>query len=177
MKGYAIEMFFDTASELRLYSLWDEFARFGAPSMRDGEARPHVTLAVADSVDLPATHELLDSFARTAKPFSLSLASLGLFPCSERIAYLAPKVTPELLALHGRFFDRFSGVARGIWQHYAPATWVPHCTLAMGLLPEQLVPAVDACQAFGLPLICTVVEIGLAEFRPVKQLYGVFLAA
>ena len=175
--GYAIEMFFDAASELRLYSLWDEFSTFGASSMRDGESRPHVSLAVADAVDLPATRQLLDSFARTAKPFSLSLASLGLFPCSERIAYLAPKVTPELLALHGRFFDRFSSVASGIWQLYAPATWVPHCTLAIGLLPQQLVPAVDACQAFGLPLACTVAEVGLVEFHPAKQLQAVPFAA
>jgi len=175
--GYAIEMYFDAASELRLYSLWDEFARFGASSMRDGESRPHVSLAVADSVDLPATRQLLDSFARTAKPFSLSLASLGLFPCSERIVYLAPKATPELLALHGRFFDRFASVAGGIWQLYAPATWVPHCTLAIGLLPQQLVPAVDACQAFGLPLACTVAEVALVEFRPVKQLHAVPFAA
>ena len=175
--GYAVEMYFDSASESRVYSLWDDFARFGAPSMRDGAARPHVSLVVADSVDVPATCELVDRFARAAKPFPFSLASLGLFPSSETVAYLAPKVTPGLLAMHERFFDQFSSVASGIWQHYAPATWVAHCTLAIGLLPEQLGQALDACQSFGLPLACTVAEIGLVEFRPVKQLYAAPFAA
>ena len=175
--GYAIEMFFDRGSESRVYSLWDDFAGFGAPPMRDGAARPHVSLVVAESVDLPAACELLDRFARTTRPFPLSLASLGLFPSSDTVAYLAPKVTPELLALHGRFFERFSSVASGIWPHYAPATWVAHCTLAIGLLPQQLGPALHACRSFGLPLTCTVAEIGLVEFRPVKQLYAAPFAA
>lgn len=168
---YAIEMYFDTASELQLYSLWDEFAKFGAPSMRDSESRPHVSLAVADSVDLSATHELLDRFGRSTKAFPMSLRSLGFFVFRGRIAYLAPKVTPELLALHGDFFSQFSVLASRIWQHYEPAVWVPHCTLAIGLLPQYLPPACDACEAFGLPLDCRVVEIGLTEFElpPVKR--------
>jgi hypothetical protein len=162
---YAIEMYFDAASELRLYSLWDEFARFGDSFMRDSESRPHVSLAVAESLDLPATHELLDRFGRCTNTLSISLRSLGFFVFRGRIAYLAPKVTPELLALHGRFFSQFSAVANGIRQYYEPVVWVPHCTIAIGLLPQHLPPAFDACEAFGLPLDGRVVEIGLTEFE------------
>src|SRR5208337_4936828 len=103
-------------------------------------------------------------------PLPGPVAEVGL------IAYLAPKVTPELLALHAPFFERFSSVARGIWPLYGFATWVPHCTLGIGLLPQQLAPAVEACQAFGLPLACTVAEVGLVEFRPVKQLQAALLS-
>jgi 2'-5' RNA ligase len=174
--GYAIEMFFDSVSESRVFSLWDGVARFGAPSMRNGDSRPHVSLAVADSVDQSAMRELLDSLAGTVKSFPLSLASLGLFASSERVPYLAPQVTPELLAFRERFFDHFSAVARGVWRYYAPTAWMPHCTLAMGVSLEQLGPAFDACQSFGLPLACTVSEIGLAEFSPVKHLHVVSLA-
>jgi 2'-5' RNA ligase len=168
---YAIELFFDAPSETRIFSLWDTFAGFGAPSMRSGDQRPHVTLAVADSVDLSATRQLLDSFALALKPFSISFAALGLFPSSERVAFLAPKNTPELLALHERFFFQFSSVAQSTWSHYAPASWIPHCTLTVGLATEQLSSAFDAVHSFGLPLDCTAVEIGLVEFFPVKQLH------
>jgi 2'-5' RNA ligase len=170
---YAIEMYFDAESESRLYSLWDEFARFGASSMRDVESRPHVSLAVAESVDLPATHELLDRFGRSTKAFPMSLRSLGFFVFRGRIAYLAPKVTPELLALHKRFFSQFSVLASRLWQHYDPAVWVPHCTLAIGLLPQHFLPAFEACESFGLPLDCNVVEMGLIEFQPVRRLHAV----
>jgi len=43
----------------------------------------------------------------------------------------------------------------------------------MSLLPQHFSPAFDAVQAFGLPFACTVIEIGLVEFRPVKQLFTV----
>jgi len=171
--GYAIEMFFDGESEARIRSLWDAVPKPGASSMARGEARPHISLAVADSVDVPATHLLLDDFAHTVTAFPITLDSLGFFLSKERCAFLAPKVTPELLVLHMQFFDRFSSVSSGIWQIYSPSTWVPHCTVAMGILPQQLAPAFEACESFGLPFACTVVEIGLVEFRPVKQLYSV----
>src|SRR5689334_4679169 len=113
--AYAIEMFFDNASEARIRSLWDEFAKFGAAYMRDSGARPHVSLAAADSVDAPATRGLLERFAQTTQPFPLTLSAVGLFPAREPVVYLAPKVTPELLALHGVFSDEFVTVATGVW--------------------------------------------------------------
>jgi 2'-5' RNA ligase len=174
--SYAIECFFDVPSEARILSLWDTFAGFGAPSMRNGDQRPHVSLAVADAVDLPATRLLLDGFAQSLNHFPISLAALGLFPSAERVAFLAPKITPDLLALHERLFVKFYIVARGMWPHYTPASWIPHCTLTVGLSSEQLVSAFDAVQSFGLPLDCTAVEIGLVEFFPVKHLHVASLA-
>src|ERR1035441_6828898 len=94
--------------------------------MRDSESRPHVSLAVAESLDLPATHELLDRFGRCTNTLSISLRSLGFFVFRGRIAYLAPKVTPELLALHHR--DRTSSTAsssgfRCMRGFRSPARW------------------------------------------------------
>jgi 2'-5' RNA ligase len=169
--GYAIEMFFDSASESRIRSLWDALAAPGAYPMTNGDSRPHISLAVANSVDVPAVRLLLEDFARGSMAFPLSMESLGFFLSKERVAFLAPKATPELLALHARFFEQFSAVASGIRQIYSPSTWVPHCTLATGILPQQIALAVDACQSLGLPFGCTVVEIGLVEFPIVKQLY------
>jgi hypothetical protein len=173
---YAIELFFDVPSETRIFSLWDTFTKFGAPSMRSGDQRPHISLAVADVLDLPVTQGLLDRFARTFKPFQISMAALGFFTSAERVAFLAPKVTPELLALHEQFFVQFSSVAQGTWSHYAPALWIPHCTLTAGLPSEQLSSAFAAVHSFGLPLDCMVVEIGLVEFFPVRQLHVASLA-
>ena len=175
--GYAIEMFFDNASESRIRALWSEFARFGASSMQDSNTRPHVSLVVAETVDLAAMRDLLDTCSRSTKSFSLSLASLGFFATSERVAYLAPKVTPDLLALHRSIYDQFSSHVSDFWPHYAPASWVPHCTLAMGQLPQPLGAAIDICQSIGLPVVCNVIELGLVEFPPVKQLYTVPLVS
>lgn len=119
--GYAVEMYFDAPSESRIRSLWDEFAKMGASFMRDSGARPHVSLVVADGVDLEATIRLLDSFAAPLPPFSVSLSSMGMFLSSECVAFLAPKVTTELLALQARFYDQFAAFAGGVCLHYSPA--------------------------------------------------------
>ena len=174
--GHAVEMYFDAPTESRICSLWDEFAKFGASFMKESGARPHVSLVVADDVDPQATIKLIEGFAATLRPFSLSLSSIGVFPSNDRVAFLAPKVTTDLLALHARFFDQFAAVARGVWPYYAPAAWVPHCTLEMNLLPHQIGPAFDACRSVGMPLECTVRELGLVEFRPVKQIHLVPLS-
>jgi len=52
--------------------------------------------------------------------------------------------------------------------------WVPHCTLATDLEPHQFGSALAIAARVPLPLECRLVEVGIVEFRPVKQLvsYG-----
>ena len=173
---FALELYFDDLGESRIRSLWDTFAGFGAPAMHIGDSRPHVSLVVSESVDLPATRALLDRFSRSTRRFPVSFSSLGLFS-NQRVAFLAPKVTPEILALHASFFAEFASISTDIWRHYHPASWVPHCTLAVGLLPQHILPAFEACQACGLPVDCAVVGMGLVEFLPVKQIYAASFSA
>jgi|ERR1043166_5860281 2'-5' RNA ligase len=174
---YAVEMFFDVPSDSKVCSLWEDFGSIGASHMKDCGARPHITLAVCDSADVSSLSALLDTFARTLHPFPVTLSAVGLFPTAEGVMFLAPKVTAELLSLHRRFFDQFRLQARGVWEHYSPEQWIPHYALAMGLSVGQLAPAFEACRATGLPLVCVVNEIGIVEFRPIKQLYAVPLVA
>ena len=145
---YAIELFFDAPSETRIFSLWDTFAGFGAPSMRSGDQRPHVTLAVADSVDLLATRQLLDSFA-LAQAVSDFLCSFRLFS-SERVAFLVPREHARVAGTPRAIFLAvfFSSSKHG--RTITPASWIPHCTLTVGLATEQLSSRFDAVHSFGL---------------------------
>jgi len=47
---------------------------------------------------------------------------------------------------------------------------VPHCTLATDFTSEQFTRALEIARRVALPLACRLVEIGIVEFRPVKQL-------
>lgn len=169
---YAIEMYFDAETDIRIRALWEEFASIGASFMRDSGARPHVSLAVCESVDLPAATQLLDHFAGETSRFPIAFSSLGVFPAEAPVAFLAPKVTAELLALHARFFPAFAALARDCWFHYSLSQWVPHCTLAMGLEPHHMGRALDICHAAGLPLVGIVSEIGLTKFLPIEHLHA-----
>jgi len=69
--------------------------------------------------------------------------------------------------------DRLGG---GSWDHYRPGTWVPHCTLATDMEPDQFGAALAIAGRVSLPLECRVGEVGIVEFRPVKQLVSRVLA-
>jgi hypothetical protein len=52
----------------------------------------------------------------------------------------------------------------------AESGWVPHGTLASDLEPEQFGSALASAGRVRLPIECRLVEVGIVEFRPVKQL-------
>lgn len=170
---YAIEMFFDPESESKIRFLQDSLASAGVAAAPDPASRPHVSLTVCDSVDIPAACHFLDQFAEATPSFPISLSSLGFFATVEPVAYLSPKVTPALLALHAEFSAAFAGISKGLWDHYSPARWMPHCTIATSI-PAHGSPAIlDICRSASLPLDCLVSAIGLVEFRPVTHLHMV----
>ena len=45
--------------------------------------------------------------------------------------------------------DRLGG---GSWDHYRPGTWVPHCTLATDMEPDQFGTALAIAGRVSLPL-------------------------
>jgi 2'-5' RNA ligase len=51
-----------------------------------------------------------------------------------------------------------------------PGTWVPHCTLATDLEANRFGDALAIAKRTPLPLESRLVEAGIVEFRPVKQL-------
>jgi len=173
--SYAVELFFDGASEAKLALLRRRCAEAGGLPAREDESRPHVSLVVADALKLAKAQVLIERFARDTRSFPLTLASVGFFPSKEQVAFLAPKVDASLLALHEKFHGQFGAVASGLWPHYAPASWVPHCTLATYFPFDRVAALVELCGSFGLPLRGNVVEIGIVQFPPTKQLFSTSL--
>lgn len=169
---YAIEMFCDSGTDAEIRRVWDDLAMIGSSFMRDSGARPHVSLAVYDSLDVSSAQTLLDRFASMTAPLSFTLDSLGAFVSSSLVAFLSPKVTRDLLHLHSQFFSAFSGAGFDCWHHYTPTHWVPHCTIAMDLEPSQLPGLYKICQTASLPISGTFTEIGIVEFRPVRHLHA-----
>ena len=98
--GYAIELYFDPAAERALRELIDQLSTRGIRSSRPAAARPHVSLAVFDRVNVERVSASLGEFARGCSAMRLQLASIGRFPGDEGVVFLAPIVTRELLELH-----------------------------------------------------------------------------
>ena len=165
---YAFELALDPASAAVVRRVWRDLDGAGIGYMARSGASPHVSLGIWETIDREGAQAELARFAPQTPPIELTLASVGLFP---RVAvFLAPVVTAELLELHACFHRRFEHLGRALWEHYRPGAWVPHCTLAMELAADRFGEALAIAGRVPLPLAARLIEIGIVEFRPVKEL-------
>ena len=155
---YALELAVDGAAAA-VRRVWRELDDAGISYMARSGARP---------IDRAAFESELTRVAAETAPLPITLASVGLFPTVA--VFLAPTVTAELLDLHADVHRRFRHLGTAPWRYYAPGVWVPHCTLASDLAPDQFATALEIARRARLPLECRLVEIGIVEFRPVNQL-------
>ena len=168
--GYAIELYFDPAAERALRELIDQLPARGIRSSRPAAARPHVSLAVWDRVDVERTSAALGEFARECPTLRLHLASIGHFPGEEGVAFLAPIVTRELLELHAMLHRMPAVLAGTRREYYLPGRWVPHCTIAEGLAPEDICTTVELMHGSGACREVSIQEIGLVQLAPYRAI-------
>jgi 2'-5' RNA ligase len=167
---FAIELSLDDETEAVVRGLWQALAAAGIADWQPGSAaRPHVTLAVYDALDVPAMSSVLAGIAATIEPLPITFASYGCFPTEPAVVFLAPVLTQALLSAHARVQAALASAAAAAWTHYLPEHWVPHCTLAMELPVERIAPAIDLCRRVPLPLSGRLNRLGLVEFRPVVE--------
>jgi 2'-5' RNA ligase len=163
---YAIEMTFDVAAEERVRGIFRRIADAGLPSrLLERGLAPHVSLAVCDELSPVEFSAQLAEFAAAERAQRIAFATLGTFATAEGVLFLGPVVTRALLDLHARFHALFERAARSPWSHYLPGAWVPHCTLAFGLDPEQLGEALQVCAGAELPIEATLASVSIVDPR------------
>jgi 2'-5' RNA ligase len=160
---YAITLRLDAKASGLVAAMWEALAAKGAS---DDSLRtlypPHVTLAVLpDNADQARLSSTAREFAAKWRALPITLGSLGLFPGTPAVLFLAPVVTRELLAMHAGTLSSLTG--EPIDPHYTADRWVPHVTLAKDLTTPELVP-------FGLPIDTILDKIEVVRFRPVEIL-------
>ena len=169
--GYAVELYFNPELEAALRQLRQRLSEAGVSSALDelGD-RPHVSLAVLHDVDVEACSAMLDQFARATPAFPVSLASIGVFPSSEGVVFLAPVMTETLWQVHRDCHSRLAGIKARPSDLYLHNRWVAHSTQAIHVPAAEMGRAVETYLAHFRPLTGVLTEVGLIEFRPVKTL-------
>jgi len=162
--AFVVEMHWGPETEEAVFDTWQALAAMGVDrSMLDSGARPHVTLAISDHVDQHGLAEATAAFAAMLQPVRLTLSSIGLFPTAEGVLFYGVTVTHALLELHDAYSRVFAAHARQPYAYYRPGTWVPHCTLAIGLTLDQVGGALGIIRQRALPLYGMAHELGLIE--------------
>ena len=158
----AVELSFDRPAERRIRVLWDALEAAGIPSMRgllDGRHRPHLSLAVAETLDPAAVRAALEGFD-IAPPLALSFQFTGVFV--GRVLWLGPAPSVGLLGHQAQLWRRLSTAGVTVSPLYAPGTWVPHCTVSMRVPRPVLTEAIRMFLET-LPIDATVVSAAVAD--------------
>jgi 2'-5' RNA ligase len=159
-------MFFDDDADAAVRALWRRLHGAGVPSLAvrsHRRHRPHISLAVAGAVPQRTRDALRAELAMLALP-NLWLYTLGTFPTRESALFLGAVVDAELLAVHSAAHDVLAGRVSQPWAYYLPGAWVPHCTLAQDLTPDQLAGGLRALHPVA-PIRAAVRAVGITDTR------------
>ena len=169
---FAVQLYFDAVTETAIRDIWRELAERGISTyMYTSGNRPHISLAIYQEIEVGVCQDRLKTFAGAYPTFQSIMPNLGIFPSQASVLFVGPTVTPQLLDIHNRVHTLLSDIGSAPVSYYLPGYWNPHCTLAMDLPPENVPPAVSVSMSLSFPIACQVEEIGLIEFRPVKELF------
>ena len=105
---------------------------------------PHFSYQVARDYNLDVLQEVVASLAEGARALRVQTAGLGVFTGPAPILHLPIVRSPELARFHVAVWSAASVAAEKLDQHYHPASWVPHVSLAFGdTTPAKAAAAVE----------------------------------
>jgi 2'-5' RNA ligase len=142
---HSVELLFDRGADAAIRRIWDDLAAAGVRSQaahRASSNRPHVTLAVAETID-ESVHDALRPLLQRL-PITCTIGAPMLF--GRREFTLVRMVVPsaELLTLHAEVQKACRAhMPAGPLPHSEPGQWTPHVTLARRVPPAQLQTALS----------------------------------
>jgi len=173
---FALELALDPESAAAVRTAWRALAVAGFPLMADLGANPHVSLAIWEEIDVTAMSAAVAELGRETAPLPIAFDRVAVFPTTG-VVFLAPVPDAALRDMQARCQRRLGAHGRQPWPHYAPDTWVPHCTLAQDLDdPGALARARSVAERMPLPVIGRLERAELVRFRPVQLLSAAPLA-
>ena len=168
--GAAVELYFDDASEQQLRQLQAQLTSHGIPPILEQLGfRPHLSLAGFASTPPEQIIPLVQAFAASTEPFTITLSHLGVFPTTEGVVFLAPTLTRHLARLHQHFHQQLAHAALAADRYYQPDQWVPHCTIATVAEPHQVATAIRMLLQEFRPMQVWCTAVGVITYRPARQ--------
>lgn len=157
---YGILGFLDRETEEKIEGLRAGMKKAG---IADYGMRPHVTIATHNELEVEIFKKEMEDYFLNQPAVELFFPSIGMFLNSGTL-YAAPTKDPSLTDFHTSYHERFKGVIDPK-SLYAPAQWVPHCTIASHLTHEKLVEAFDYSVKNLEPFTARIVSIELLELE------------
>jgi 2'-5' RNA ligase len=157
-----IVLLLDAESTRAIRQCWRRLEAAGIPSLESLTHRrhePHVSLVVADEIATGGWMDVLRAGFFPAEPMRIELGPAEVFPGGWLYLSVSGLPAPS----HARLIAALGGDANGVWEHYLPQNWVPHCTLAGDLSELQSASAVEVVGSAPPPKAATVMSAALVD--------------
>ena len=163
---YLITGYFDDETNCILKRHIEEIADItGNTYMTDNHIPPHMTLCALEARNIDVLKLGFKQFAGECQSCEIIIASVGLF--FPYVMYAAPVPNGCLMDMPRRFMDIYGRVADvSISKFYTEDHWLPHITLAKRLDSAQMQQALARMRDTFTPVTGKIVEIGLSEVNP-----------
>jgi 2'-5' RNA ligase len=174
--AFAVNITARGAAGARLKALWDIFSVFEtAPSMASLKYPPHVTLAVYPEIGERRLRDAMHAVFDDLPPVRLRFGRLAAFEQPRLVLWAEPDSSEALAAAHAHLHRLIDPAL--CHEHYRPAAWLPHCTLATAVtsgykehalaLAAHPLTAFDV--AFGHAEACEFPPVRILDAVPLKQ--------
>ncbi len=164
MVRYALGLLPDRSLERRIRQIWNELGEIGISSnLLDDGGRPHMSLAVCEGLGGDFERRF-SSFAGAIAPVEVSLQAAGTFGLENGVVFLAPAASRRFMRVHSSLYASLAESMENRSKLYEPGAWVPHCTVAMGLAPDEICRAIGVCAGKGFPMEGNLERAAVMEF-------------
>jgi 2'-5' RNA ligase len=157
-----IVLLFDAETTRTIRECWRQLEAAGIPSLESFTHRrhePHVSLVVADEIATGGWMDTLRAGFFPADPLRIEVGPAGVFPGGW--LYLGVDGLPA--ASHTTLIAALGRDATGVWEHYLPRNWVPHCTLAGDLSEQQRASGIEVVRSVPLPEAVSIMSAALVD--------------
>jgi len=170
MPDYAVLIYFDHASEVKIRRIQSEVSRVtGNTYLSDNNILPHITLSLFSKESYEDILEELASYAEELRDISVSLSSIGVFNSIPAVVNLLPVVSDDLIRIHKSLTAKLSRHISDFNPYYERPNWVPHCAVAVNISPDELTGAIETTCRLFTPMTCTFSTLSLVECNPYSK--------
>lgn len=135
----------DVSAQVR--GLWEELERDIGLKSGQISPLPHFSYQVARDYDLDVLQDVVGKLAAGARPMRVQTAGLGIFSGASPVLHIPIARSPELARFQIAVWSAASVAATKLDQHYHPASWVPHISLAFGDTTSESIARAVECLA------------------------------
>ena len=167
---YLISIYFDENTEKKIKSLMRHVAKAtGNTFMLDHKVPPHITVAAVETRQEQELISCVEEMVGRLEAGDITWVSIGTF--SSKVLYAQPVLNEYLHNLSVTLSNELEQLEETILSpYYKPFSWLPHCTIAKQLTPEQMQQAFVILQREFVAMDGRVVRIGIAKTNPHRDI-------